>query len=81
MLLLKYADQDIQQEREAVGKELREAHSHVYDMARETLNSHFGDAVEHGMQAGTHAWEAFEHHREASRMERENEQEREGGAK
>jgi hypothetical protein len=79
LTLVEYKEKEIQNERDQAKKELSEANDHLYNMGREALNFQASDAVHHGIQAGTHAWSAWEHYREAERMGRENDREYSSG--
>lgn len=73
--LVKHSQESIDRERQGASDAWDRVNGHVYDMAREAMNLHAGDAAHHGIQAGSCAIEALEHTREARRMENENKNE------
>lgn len=73
--IIKYSEQEIQKERDATREELNQVYGEVYEAAREAMNFQAGEVAHHTIQAGGHALEAWDHNREANRMERENKKE------
>ena len=75
--VIEYSEESIQEEREKMSDEIHAVYQEIYDMAREAMNFQFGEFVHHGIQAGSHAIDAWEHYREMHRMELENQSEQE----
>ncbi len=71
LLFIQYSKDEIEEEREKMRDDLNAAYQEVYDMAQEAMNFEFKEVVHHGIQAKSHALDAWDHYREAKRMERE----------